>query len=169
MAESVHWHAFYGPGRTRVTARRIIAKLDRDIETRTARALIDTWGTSTWPIEKDTGRAQHEADSNALCHELTDRFADPVELALFLNSRLAEIKDATGDADYGLGQLFIGRLLLKNLDLARYVLECRLDGDTASLSAHAGRALGALLTTRRKEGTRLVGQMLDAGDTHSQS
>jgi len=166
VAESVHWHAFYGPERTHVVAQRIIAKLDRDIETRTARALIDAWGTNTWPIEKGTGRPQHEADTNALCQVLTDRFADPAALALFLNTRLADIKGATGNPDYGLGQLFIGRLLLKNLDLARHIVTCRLEGDTTLLSAHAGRALGALLTAQRDEGTCLVTQMLDAGDTH---
>ena len=166
VAESVHWHAFYGPERTRVIAQRIIAKLDRDIETRTARALIDAWGTNTWPIENDTGRPQHEADTNALCQELTDRFADLAALALFLNTRLADIKEATGNPDYGQGQIFIGRLLLKNLDLAQYIVKCRLEGDTTLLSAHAGRALGALLTARRDEGTRLVTQMLDAGDAH---
>jgi hypothetical protein len=63
IAESVHWHAFYGPEHTRVVARRIIAKLDRDIETRTARGLIDAWGTRTWPMEEGTGRPQHEADA----------------------------------------------------------------------------------------------------------
>ena len=166
VAESVHWHAFYGPERTRVFAQRIIAKLDRDIETRTARALIDAWGTNTWPIERDTGRPQHDAETNALCQVLTVRFADPTALAPFLNTRLADIKEATGNPDFGLGQLFIGRVLLKNLDLARHIVKCRLEGDTSLLSAHAGRALGALLTARRDEGTRLVTQMLDAGDTH---
>lgn len=166
VAESVHWHAFYGPERTRVIAQRIIAKLGRDIETRTVRVLIDAWGTNTWSIEKETGRPQHEADTNALFQELADRFADPAALSFFLNARLADIKKATGNPDYGLGQLFIGRLLLKNLDLARYIVKCRLEGDTTLLCAHAGRALGALLTSRRDEGTRLVTQMLDAGYTH---
>lgn len=166
VAESVHWHAFYGPERTRAIAQRIVGKLDRDMETRTARALIDAWGTNTWPIEKETGRPRHEADTNALCQELTDRFTDPAALTHFLNARLDDIKDATGNPDYGLGQLFIGRLLLRNLDLARYIVNCRLEGDTTLLSAHAGRALGALLSARRAEGTRLATQMLDAGDTH---
>ena len=166
VAESVHWHAFYGPVRTRVTAQRIIAKLDRDIETRTARALIDAWGTNTWPIERDTGRPQYEAATDALCQVLTDRFVDPTALARFLNTRLADIKEATGNPDFGLGQLFIGRLMPKNLALARYIVKCCLEGDTTLLSAHAGRALGALLTARRDEGTRLVTQLLDAGDTH---
>lgn len=166
VAESVHWHAFYGPECSRVAAQRIISKLDRDIETRTTRALIDAWGTNTWPMEGGTGRPQHEADNNALSHDLTDRFADPAALALFLNTRLADIKEATGNPDYGLGQLFIGRLLLKNLDLARYIVKCRLEGDTTLLSSHAGRALGALLTARRDEGSHLATQMLDAGDTH---
>ena len=166
VAESVHWHAFYGPERTRVIAQRIIAKLDRDIETRTARALIDPWGTNTWPIENDTSRPQHEVDTNALCHVLTDHFADPEALASFLNARLADIERAMGNPDNGLGQLFIGRLLLEHLDLARYIVKRSLEDDTTLLSAHAGRALGALLSARRDEGTRLVTQMLDAGDTH---
>lgn len=166
VAESVQWHAFHGPERTRVMALRIISKLDRDIEARASRALIDAWGTNTWPMEADIGRRQYEAANNALSQELTDRFADPAALALFLNGRFVETKEATGNPEYGRGQHFIGRLLLKNLDLARYIVNRRLEGDTTILSSHAGRALGALLTARRDEGAHLATQLLHAGDTH---
>lgn len=163
VAESVHWHAFYGPERTRLIAQRLIAKLDRDIETRTVRALIDAWGTSTWPTEKETGRPQHEADVNALSGELKDRFAQPAALAHFLDARLADIKEATA-TDGGPGQLFIGRLLVQNPELALYVVKRRLEGDTTLLTAHAGRALGALLTARHDEGTHLITEMLGGGN-----
>lgn len=166
IAESVHWHAFYGPERTRPIAQRIVARLERDIETRTVRAMIDAWGTNTWPIEEGTGRPQHEADTNALCRELSERFPEPARLAQFLLERLAEIQYATGNADYGRAQLFIGRLLLANLELARHLAHAQLAGDTSLLSSYVGRALGALLTARHDEGARLVAKMLDAGDTH---
>jgi hypothetical protein len=45
----------YGPDRTRPTAYRIIERLDRDIETRTVRVLMDIWGAHTWPLEVQTG------------------------------------------------------------------------------------------------------------------
>ena len=162
----MHWHAVYGPERTSTTAQRIVATLDRDIETKTTRALIDEWGTNTWPIDQQAGRPQHEADTNKLIQELADRFADPATLAAFLGSCLNGIKEATGKSDDRIGQLFIGRLLQKNLDLARYIVNGRLESNATLLSSHAGRALGALLTARRDEGITVVTQMLDGGDTH---
>lgn len=166
IAESVHWHAFYGPERTRTAAQRIVARLDRDIETRTVRALIDAWGTNTRLIEVNTGLARHESDADALCRELTARFADPTELARFLNARLSEIEQATGNADFGPAQLYVGRLLMTDRGIARHLVHARLAGDTSHLTAHAGRALGALLTGERGEGLLLVKQLLDAGDTY---
>jgi transcriptional regulator with XRE-family HTH domain len=166
IAESVHWHAFYGPERTRAVAQRIIARLDRDIETRTVRALIDAWGTNTRLIEVSSSPAKHEADADTLCRELTARFADPIELACFLNARLSEIEQATGNADFGPAQLFVGRLLMTNRELASHLVQVSLDGDASYLTAHVGRALGALLTGERDEGLRIVGQLVTVADSH---
>jgi transcriptional regulator with XRE-family HTH domain len=166
IAESVHWHAFYGPERTRAVAQRIVGRLDRDIETRTVRALIDAWGTNTRLIEVSSGPAEHEADADRLCRELSARFNDPDELSRFLNARLTEIERAAGNADFGPSQLFVGRLLMANRDFALNVVQARLDGDTSHLTAHAGRALAALLTGGRDEGLRIVEQLLAAGSTH---
>ncbi|MGH7822080.1 MAG: helix-turn-helix domain-containing protein, partial [Candidatus Binatia bacterium] len=168
IAESVHWHAFYGPDRTRTAACRIIERLDRDIETRTVRALIDAWGSNTWPMEERTGRPQHEADNDALCRELARQHAEPIALARFLHDRLDDIARATGTPDYGPAQLFIGRLLSTNLALARHILHAHLAGEKTQLSPHAGRALGVLLTSVPDEAASLVSRMLDDGEAHLQ-
>lgn len=66
VAESVHWHAFYGPERTQETAKRIVARLDRDIETQTVRNLIDAWGLNTRLIKAEATRSPHEVETAAL-------------------------------------------------------------------------------------------------------
>lgn len=167
IAESIHWHAFYGPPRTRPIAVRIIGRLDRDIETRTVRALIDAWGSNTWPIEKEAvGRPQHEADIDMLCRDLAGRYHVPEALAHFLNDRLNDIKSATGSPEYGPAQLFIGRLLSTNINLARYLVHARLSGEQTLLTTYGGRALGALITQAPDEACRHVADMLEHGATH---
>ncbi len=167
VAESVQWHAFYGPHRSRLIAERVIARLDRDIETRAARALIDAWGTNTWPIEEDAvGRPRHEADIDTLCRDLAQRFPEPEALGDFLKGILASIENATGTPDYGPAQLFIGRLLSSNLELARHLVRKRLSDERSILAAYAGRALGVLVTQVPDEARQLVSRMLEGGDHH---
>jgi len=168
IAESVGWHAFYGPDRTSITAHRIIERLNRDIETRTIRALMDAWGNNTWPLEEQTGRPQHEADSDALCRELAIRYPEPAALEQFIRDRLDDIGRATGSADYGSAQLFIGRLLSTNLEFARHLAHASLSRKNAPLSSYGGRALGVLLTSSRDEATSLVSRMLEEGKAHLQ-
>jgi hypothetical protein len=166
IGESVHWHAFYGPDFTREPARRIIGRLGRDLETRTIRALMDGWGSNTWPLEASTGRPQHEAECEALCLSLVSRYSAAAALSQFLNECLDDIARATGSANYGAAQLFIGRLFSNNLDLARHVVHSHLAGQKTQLSTHAGRALGVLLAGAREETASLVERMLEDGDAH---
>lgn len=167
VAESVQWHAFYGPHRSRLIAESIIARLDRDIETRAARALIDAWGTNTWPIEEGVvGRPRHEADIDTLCRDLTQRYPDPEALVDFLNDILGSIENATGTPDFGPAQLFIGRLLSSNVELARHLVRKRLSDERSLLAAYGGRALGVLITQVPDEARQFVAHMLEDGDHH---
>ncbi|AUT69291.1 hypothetical protein C2L64_14080 [Paraburkholderia hospita] len=97
---------------------------------------MDIWGAHTWPLEVQTG-PQHEADSDALCRELTIRYPEPAALEQFVRDRLDDIVRATGSANHGSAQLFIGRLLSRNLEFARYL-------------AHAPRNEKTLLSCRTR-------------------
>ncbi|MFC3111059.1 helix-turn-helix domain-containing protein [Undibacterium arcticum] len=168
VAESVHWHTVYGPERTQVPARRILARLNRDLVTRTIRAFMDAWGTNTWPVEERSGRPQHDADIDALCLELGAQYPESAGLAQFLHDRLEDIARATGSPDYGPAQLFLGRLLQSNLPLARHLVQAYLRGESSQLSPHVGRAMGVLLTSAREEASALIGDVLAKSDSHLQ-
>jgi len=168
VAESVHWHATYGPEPTRPTAARIIERLDRDLETRTVRAMMDAWGSNTWPIDDHGGRPQHESDMIALCRDLSENFADCEASSSFLVECLDEIGRATGNPDFGPSHRFLGQFLSANLDLARHVVDMELAGRKTLLSSHTGQALGALLTGRRDATLPLIAQMLGGGAPHLQ-
>ena len=168
VAESVHWHAFYGPARTQAPVRRILARLSRDLVTRTIRAFMDAWGTNTWPMEENTGRPQHDADIDALCLELGAQYPEPTRLAQFLHDRLEDITRATGSPNYGPVQLFLGRLLQSNLSLARHLVQAYLRGESSQLSPHVGRALGVLLTSAREEASALIEELLAKSDSQLQ-
>lgn len=168
VAESVHWHAFYGYEHTRVPAQRILARLDRDLETRTIRALRDAWGTNTWLRGETTGRPQHEADIDALCADLGRQYPETDSLALFLHDRLEEITCAAGTSDYGSAQFLLGRVMQSNLALAGYLLTANLRGDISQLTPFLGQAMGILLTSAREEATRLIEVMLTKGDSYLQ-
>ncbi|WP_439891201.1 helix-turn-helix domain-containing protein [Ralstonia sp. 25C] len=166
VGESVQWHAFHGLEYTKVPAQRILTHLSRDLDTRTVRAFIDAWGTRTWPLGEQGGRRQHQADMDALCLELSTQFPEPDQLASFLQERLADITRATGATEHGAAQLFLGRVLESNLSLARYLVQCCVHGESSQLSPYTGRALGALLTGAKKEGSAFVESLLAQGDAH---
>ncbi|MGA4275681.1 helix-turn-helix domain-containing protein [Ralstonia nicotianae] len=168
VAESISWHAFYGPECTRSRARRILNHLDRDLDTRTTRAFMDAWGTSTWPMEEDVGRPQHDADVDALCSELGARYSEPAQLAQFLHDRLEDIGQANGSPDHGAARLFLARLLKSNVPLARYLVQEHLRGKNSQFSPHTGCALSILLMEAREEASALVDSMLTKDDAHLQ-
>jgi transcriptional regulator with XRE-family HTH domain len=168
VATSVHWHASYGSDRTQAPARRIVARLNRDLATRTVRAFMDAWGTNTWPLEEDPGRPQHEVDIDLLCRELGERYPEPAQLALFLHDRLEDVARVTGSSDEGPAHLFLSKLLQSNLSLARHLVQAYLRSESSQLSPHAGRAVGVMLTSAREEASALIHGMLAEGDAHLQ-
>jgi hypothetical protein len=168
VAASVHWHAFYAKDRRQAPALRILARLNRDLETRTVRAFMDAWGTNTWPLEEESGRPQHEVGIDTLCRDLGEQYPEPAQLVLFLHGRLEDIARATGSSDEGHAQLFLGKLLQSNLSLARHLVQAYRRGEGSQLSPHAGRAMGVMLTSAREEASALIHGMLAESDTHLQ-
>ncbi|MBR8431676.1 helix-turn-helix domain-containing protein [Burkholderia cenocepacia] len=168
VAESVSWHAFYGSECTRPRAQQILNHLDRDLDTRTIRALMDAWGTNTWPMEEDTGQPQHEADVDALCRELGEHYSQPALLAEFLHDRLNDVCHANGSPDHGSARLFLARLLRSNLPLARHLVQEHLRGKKSQLSPHTGYALSSLMMREREGASALIESMLAGDDTHLQ-
>jgi len=168
VAASVHWHASYGKDRRQAPALRVLARLNRDLETRTVRAFMDAWGSDTWPLEEEPGRPQHEVDIDELCRELGEQYLEPARLALFLHDRLEDMARATGSSDEGHAQLFLSRLLQSNLPLARHTVQAYLGGESSQLSPHAGRAMGVMLTRAREEASALIHGMLAESDAHLQ-
>lgn len=166
VAQSVTWHAFYGPDRTQPPALKILARLNRDLGTRTIRALMDAWGSNTWPIEETGGRTQHDRDVDSLCRDLASQYPEPAQLANFVHDRLEDIANATGSADYGPVQLFLGRLLNANVPLAWHLMQSYLCGDNTRLTPHAGLAMGVLLTRARVEASALIKKVLAKSDLH---
>lgn len=168
VAESVSWHAFYGSESTQPRAQKILAHLDRDLDACVIRALMDPWGTNTWPMEEDTGRPQHDADVDAFCRELGERYLQPTLLAQFLHDRLSDIGHANGSPDHGAARLFLARVLESNLPFARHLVEEYLCGKSSHLSPHTGFALSVLLMGAREEAALLVDTMLAGDDVHLQ-
>jgi hypothetical protein len=168
LAESVHWHAFYGPEGTQSLALKILAHLDRDLGTRATRAIMDAWGTNTWPLDEETGQSQRDADVDALCLDLKMQYLEPGRLVQFVHDRLEEVAHATGSPDYGPAQPFVGRLLQFNLSFAQHLVQAYLRGECSELSRHTGYALGVLLTSTRGEASRLVKTLLAEGNAHHQ-
>ena len=91
IASSVHWHAHYGQGVTRAPAARILDRLDRDLETRVTRVLIDGWGTNTWD-HPDGWQDRNEAIQCDLANEVVAAFPRAPDLVAFINARLVEMR-----------------------------------------------------------------------------
>lgn len=49
-AESVAWHAFHD-SENEGTAKAVLSLLDRHLQTRLVRVLMDAWGTNTWQLD----------------------------------------------------------------------------------------------------------------------
>jgi hypothetical protein len=144
VAHSVAWHAHYPKGPTKEPSQRILLRLDRDLETRATRVLVDGWGSNTWKLAADSRREAIEVAKERLAAELDAAFPDPQSLAGFLDSRLTEIREYGGDG-YGSPQIFLGPFIADRLNLARQILNTLEASPTAQIARFAAVALSALL------------------------
>lgn len=165
VAESVHWHAFYGPSETRDLAQRVLGHLDRDLDTRLTRGLMDGWGANTWPIDDETyERSVHEADTSALISELAATFADAKALCKYIAGVLERLEHA-GTAGDGSQHVLLNRLIGANLGLAQEVVQLQADGVGGILSTYGGVGLGALLNNQTEESRRRIQELVSSGST----
>ena len=167
LAESVQWHAEYGRQRAQELARRIISRLDLNLETRTCRALVDGLGTLTWfAADHVSGRARCAQAASDLCEELSSVYIDPSELATFLESCLLKLTSPFASLGYGHSGLFISRLLKANVRLAACIVEDVEHVKFVRLSEHIGRALAVLLEHNRASAHAYVRRLLEQTDRH---
>lgn len=163
VAESVAWNAYYPSGITQAPARRILTHLDRDLATRTTRALMDGWGNNTWKLGFEGQRNAFEADLAGLRNDIDSAFPDAATLASFLDGRLGEMLAVAGAA-LGAPHVFISRLVGETLQLAREVLDIRLRNPCAPLAGYAAIALATLLRQVPEEAHARISALLDIPD-----
>ncbi len=143
-AESVAWHAFHGPQGGN-GANRVLSLLDRDLETRFVRALMDGWGNNTWPFDDETsGRRAYENDLTTLIADLGAAFDAPSKMRDFVERWLREVSEIAG-ADYGAPHIVVGSLIATVPGLAEEILKHHHSGPTSPLNAYTGTALSVLL------------------------
>lgn len=143
VARSVAWHAFHANGLTQPAAQKILDLLNRDLETRATRILIDGWAIETWRSNLSGRREVIEVVSEELTTELEAAHPNSYSLAEFLEGRLLESRDFAGEG-YGTPHIFLGRLISSRLDLAKEVLKARAQPNSR-LGAYAAVALAVFL------------------------
>lgn len=158
-AQSVSWHALYNEGSVcQPLAKSIFALLDRDLETRVVRLMVDAWGSDTWEDDDTFERKAHLADLAKTISDLSQEFPDSARLYDFLERILEEMRKAAGGG-WGTPQSFIVNLLNQNVELAKEVMR-RQATESSPLSSYAGAALAVLMQQGDRQA--LVSQVLDA-------
>lgn len=162
IAQSVGWHAHYAKEPTRGPAERILRNLNRDLETRVTRVLMDGWGSHTWKHEPDQLDRNDEVQ-RTLASEISQSLTDPKALASFVNERLNDLK-GYGDEALQSCHIFMNRLLEGQTALARVVLDARAQTPETPIAAFAAAALAALIRHARDEADARIDALLASGD-----
>lgn len=166
LAEAVHWHAFYGKqAEAADLAQRVISHLGRDLDTRFTRALMDGWGSNTWPIDEGTyERSAHDTDVNALIVELKATYPDGKSLYDYISMVMQQIDEA-GPVDTVSQHVLLNRLIGESVALAQEVVSARIDERSGPLASYAGVALGVLLAQGTDESAQRVQQFAESKST----
>lgn len=168
VAESVAWHAFYDPENAS-GAESVLSLLDRDLETRLTRALIDAWGTNTWPLDDSASdlRQPFQTHLLRLVADLNDTFAAPSELFTFLEKCLMQVSEVARPNN-GAPRVVVDFLIEAIPTLAVEILGRHSSSQTSAagpLHAHAGTALSVLLgrPERPTEGVHVLAESSPEG------
>jgi hypothetical protein len=160
-AESVAWHAFHD-SENQGSAKEMLSLLDRDLETRLVRALMDGWGTNTWELDKQAAdpRQSYQDHLLKLKTDLVDTFDAPGDLHGFVEKCLLEVSEITVP-DNGAPRVVVDFLTEAIPRLAMEILARRGSGQAGPLSAYTGTALSILLKNPEasREPLRLLAQM----------
>ncbi len=167
LAEAVSWHAFYNVGVLSELSNDVLRYLDRDLETRVARALLDGWGTNTWPLSDDGERTAFEADLDALVADLNLAYGQAADLAAFLNQMFAKMEDAR--ATQGAEHALVNRLIESNFGLALVIIENFESDQRTGLTPYCGIALGAFLNACPGEAGQRIERILSSGLPHAEA
>jgi hypothetical protein len=164
-AESVAWHAFHD-SENQGSAKEMLSLLDRDLETRLVRALMDGWGTNTWELDKQAAdpRQSYQDHLLKLKADLVDTFDAPGDLHGFVEKCLLEVSEITVP-DNGAPRVVVDFLIEAIPRLAMEILARRGSGQAGPLSAYTGTALSILLKNPEasREPLRLLAQMSSEG------
>jgi transcriptional regulator with XRE-family HTH domain len=143
-AESVARQAFHGSENEGANA--VLALLDRDLETRLVRALMDGWGTNTWPLDHQASdpRQPYQNHLSKLKVDLSDAFEAPSNLHDFVEKCLVQVSEIAGPDD-GAPRVVVDFLIEAIPRLATEILARHGSDQPSPLRAHTGAALGILL------------------------
>lgn len=162
IGESVAWHAHYPEGETKEPARRILTHLERDLETRVTRVLMDGWGHQTWKL--GGGRLEHNEEMQGeLAAEIERTYPGADGLAAFIDERLRVLK-SYGDETLQSAHLLVNRLIANQLALAREVLDIHDRLPESPIAAYAPVAFATLLKQAPTEAHARIDALLAAGD-----
>lgn len=164
IGQSVSLHAHHAGGATCAEARRVLDRLDRNLEARVTRILMDGWGHDTWKLEAGNldRREQRQED---LAAEVERTFPDARELAAFLDRRLADLR-SHGEESLRSAHLFVNRLIDRQPALAREVLDARERDPRPPMADFGSFALSSLLRREPTEAHRRISALLARGDEH---
>ncbi len=159
-AESVAWHAFHD-GQAGASARTVLNLLDRDLETRLTRALMDGWGTNTWSLDEGAPdlRQSYHNHLLALKADLGRTFKEAGALYDFVEKCFVEVSNVAA-LNNGSPGVVIDYLIEAIPQLTEELLARDSSGQAGPLSAYTGTALSVLLKnpeTSRNSLQNLIG------------
>lgn len=161
-AEAVSWKASYDVGASKELSLKIMSLLDRDLETRLNRILMDGWGRETWSHDTDHKRPEFEVACEHLQSELLATFPDAADLRDYLDVALKRLREA--EVDRGSQYVFLNELISNSLPLSKIIVSDQAAGRASELSDYSGQAWGVLLSRTPSEARPEIALALRSGD-----
>lgn len=158
VCESVSWHAFYAQGKTRQLANKIMSKLDRDLETRTVRILMDGWGHSTFREDGKRSWQSQQDKIKSFSIELAHHFPVATELLDFMRLCIGNI--ISTNADRSSMHIMINHLIDASVDFSELLVIEGLIQKNVQLSTFAGSALASLLEKRPDKAKEIISDVM---------
>ena len=162
-AEAVSWKAYYDIGESEELSLKIIGLLDRDLETRLNRILMDGWGGETWSHDRNYKRPEFEVACEQLQADLLSSFPNASDLHDYLDTTLKKLRKA--QVERGSQYVFLGELIANCIPLAKVIVADQAAGRASELRDYAGHALGILLSKAATESRNEIALALQSGDS----
>lgn len=159
VCKSVSWHAFYAKGPTRPLAKKIMNKLDHDLQTRTIRMLMDGWGHSTFREDGKRSWQNQQDKIKKFAIELSKTFTSANELLMFTRHCIEEI--AAANADKSSMHILINHLIEESVDFSELVAHEGLIKKDPQVSGFSGSALASLLERRHAKAKEIISSAIE--------